>query len=120
MKRECAVLGVLALVLVAGSWLFADDPKKDAPGKARGTLPAGWNKLGLTDQQKQKIYSTRAEYRAKIDALESQIKDLKKKEMTEMQAVLTDAQKARLREIATEKVPGATPPKEEKKPESKP
>jgi hypothetical protein len=104
------------MVFLAGGWLFGDDAKKDPPQKAKGTLPTNWSKLGLTDEQKQKVYSVRAEYRTKIEALQREIKDLQKKEMDECAKVLTEAQKARLREILTEKVPGAAPAKDTAKP----
>ena len=84
------------------------DAKSDS--KARGQLPAKWNKLGLTDQQKQKVYSIQSSYRAKVQDLEAKIKDLRKHERTEMEAVLTDAQKTRLRELLLEKAPAPESP----------
>jgi hypothetical protein len=108
--------GVVVMVFLAGGWLFGDDTKKDPPPKARATLPTNWNKLGLSDAQKQKILSTRSEYRTKIEALQREIKELQKKELEECSKVLTDAQKARLREILTEKVPANAVPKDGAKP----
>jgi hypothetical protein len=67
--------------------------------------------LGLSEEQKQKVYTTRADYRAKIGALEQQIDKLKAQEQAELLKILTDAQKARLREILVGKVP----PEPEKK-----
>jgi hypothetical protein len=101
------LLGLFALVLTAG-WLLADDPKKDpAPTPVvPGTLPTGWKKLGLTDEQAAKIKQISGGYRIKIETLEQQIKDLKKQELEEEVKLLTDAQKARLKEIAEEKIPG--------------
>ena len=115
MTKTWALGSVLVLALVGGGWLFGQDETKEQP-KVKGTLPANWNKLGLTDEQKQKVYSVRAEYGTKIAELRAEIQKLQKKEQEEMQKVLTDAQKARLREILTEKAPGAAT---EKKPESK-
>lgn len=88
----CAV----GLVCIGGS--LGQDSKKDAT-KSKGQLPAQWGKLGLTDEQKQKIYGVQATYRTKIQDLESQIKELRNKEKSEMTAVLTDAQKTKLREL---------------------
>jgi Spy/CpxP family protein refolding chaperone len=103
----------LLVALVASGMLFGQDEK---PGtKAKGSLPQYWSKLGLTDEQKAKVYSIQSDYNAKINALDAQIKQLRKQERDEMGKVLTDAQKARLKEILTSKVPG-----EEKKPEKKP
>lgn len=94
--------GALAVVLVGGM-LLGDDTKSS---KGRGSLPASWGKLGLSDAQKKEIYSIQSDYRAKIEDLQKQIDDLKKKERAEMFKVLTDAQKARLKEIAAAKVGG--------------
>src|SRR5580704_12479624 len=99
-----SVLGGLVLFALAFSFAWsADDPKKPSDDKkdpvAKGTLPANWRKLGLTDDQVKKVYKIQTDYRTKIDTLTEQLKELKKKEMTEMETVLTDAQKARLKEI---------------------
>ena len=118
MRRMSILLGVLAVALVATGTLFGDDPKKEPPvPRGRVSLPTNWSKLGLSDEQRQKILKTRAEYQGKIEDLRNQIKELQKKEMADMQKVLTDAQKARLREILAEKS-GAAPAKEEKKPDA--
>src|SRR5262245_42545851 len=103
---------VLALMLSGG--LFGDD-KKDAPVK--GQLPANWKKLGLSDDQVKKIYSVQTDFRGKIGDLKEKIKDLEKQERVEMEKVLTDAQKARLKEILLEKAP--TDKKDDKKDDKK-
>lgn len=92
---------MLALLLVTGGWLTGADTKD----KIKGTLPANWGKLGLTDDQKQKVYKVQAEYKDKIADLEKQIKELKEKERGEMEKVLTDEQKKRLKEILGSKAP---------------
>src|SRR5438270_5643926 len=86
--------GLLAVALIGGGFLFGDDPKPKGGGK----LPANWSKLGLSDEQKRTIHSIQSEYKGKIDELQAQIDQLRKKERSEMSKVLTDAQKARLRE----------------------
>lgn len=105
-------IGMLALAVafVLSGGLRGDD-KKDLP--AKGQLPAQWKKLGLTDEQIKKVYSIQTEYRGKVAELEEKVKDLKKQERTDLEKVLTDAQKARLKEILLEKAP--TEKKEEKK-----
>jgi hypothetical protein len=97
---------------MAGGTLFGDDEKTT---KAKGSLPQNWSKLGLTDEQKQKVYSIQGQYRTKIDGLQQQVKQLQKQERDELGRVLTDAQKARLKEILASKVPGG----DEKKPPEK-
>ena len=105
MKRHAYLGGFLLAALLVGVVWSADDPKKPGDDKkdppARGSLPANWKKLGLTDDQVKKVYKIQTDYRAKLDTLAEQIRDLKKKEMVELETVLTDAQKARLKEIKT-------------------
>jgi hypothetical protein len=111
MTRLGKVFGLLAVVLLVG-WLVAADEKKagddktDSAPRAKGTLPQGWKSLGLTDAQKATIYTIQANYRGKIEDLEQKIRDLRAQERAEELKVLTDAQKARLKEIAEEKVSG--------------
>jgi hypothetical protein len=103
------LMGLVALALATGWLMAADEPKKDpapAAPAAKGNLPPGWKKLGLSDDQAAKIKQISGDYRAKIDALEQQVKQLKEQELAEEVKVLTDAQKARLKEIAEEKIPG--------------
>lgn len=108
----------LAFALVMSGGLLGQD-KKDAPVK--GQLPAQWKKLGLNDDQVKKIYGVQTEYRGKINELKDKIKDLEKQERAEMEKVLTDAQKARLKEILLEKAPAdsKTDKKDDKKEEKK-
>jgi Spy/CpxP family protein refolding chaperone len=73
-------------------------------GKAKGQLPSGWSKLGLSDEQKQKVYEIQAKYKAKIEDLEKQIKEAKDHQRKDELAVLTDAQKKKLKDMLAEKV----------------
>src|SRR3954469_3360336 len=93
-------LGVaLIAFLVCG--LSVGQEKKDPPAKAKGTLPANWKKLGLTDEQTQNIYKVRADYGVQINTLRQKIAQLQTDERAELLKLLTDAQKARLKELAT-------------------
>ena len=116
--RRSSVVGLMALVLVAGVALCGDN-KSEPPPKVKGKLPTGWRRLGLSDEQKDKIFEAQSKYAAQIADLTKQLNDLKKKETAELEELLTDAQRARLREIALEKVPADTP-KETTKPANKP
>jgi hypothetical protein len=104
MTRHAVLGGLLVFALVVGAG-WSQDPKKPADDKKdptpKGTLPANWKKLGLTDDQVKKVYKIQSDYRTKIDTLQQQISDLKQKEKTDMEGVLTDAQKARLKELKT-------------------
>lgn len=108
MTKLRGLVVVLAVSLLVGGWSLGDDKKDDAkkdapPPKLKGQLPANWKKLGLAEDQVQKVYKVQNDYRAKIDALEEKIKQTKSEEKTEMMKVLTDAQKARLKEISESK-----------------
>ncbi len=114
MLRPRALIGLLAIALLMGGWLHGEDTKDDK--KIKGTLPANWGKLGLTDTQKQAVYKVQAEYKDKLADLEKQIKELKDKEKDEMYKVLNEDQKKRLRELTGGKVPDT---KEDKKDDKK-
>lgn len=70
--------------------------------KPRGRVPNHYGKLGLTDDQKQEIYSIQAKYREQINALQEQINELQQEEASEIYLVLSDVQKESLRTILAE------------------
>jgi hypothetical protein len=111
MKRITASAIGVAVILLAVSLIQAQERRE--PARGRAGLPAGWSKLGLTDDQKQKVYSIQSEYQGKIEDLRRQVRQLQRQERGELEKVLTDTQKARLRELITEKAPGAAPSKDE-------
>jgi hypothetical protein len=122
MTRLRWLLSLTAFVLLGGL-LLGDDPKKAADTKAdpapktNHTLPADWKKLGLSDEQKKKIYAVEDDYGPKIAALQKQIDDLKNEEKTKRYAVLTEEQKKHLKEIRDSKDGGK---EETKKDDKKP
>jgi Spy/CpxP family protein refolding chaperone len=123
MFRPRLWVGVLALALFSTGVLCGDDTKKD-DAKSKGRLPPGWQQLNLSEKQKQKIYDVHTEYRAQIEALQNQLKALQAKERAEMVKVLTDDQRAKLRDITEGKAddtvkPEAKKPDEKKKTEEK-
>ncbi len=75
---------------------------KGAKKKSGDRLPANYAKIGLTDAQKSKIYETQSKFDSQIDALEKQIADLKAKQASEVEAILTDPQKKALQEAIEE------------------
>jgi len=101
-------LGGIILVVFAALLIVNGSSGQDT--KLKGVLPANWGKIGLSDEQKQKVYKVQADFNDQISKLEAQLKEAKTKEKAEMEKVLTDAQKARLREILL-----STLPKEEEK-----
>ncbi len=107
MVRLSSVVVVLTLALLGVGGLLAQDSKsKDSASKVKGQLPQNWSKLGLSDEQRQKVYMVQSEYKEKVEALEKQLTELKKKQMDEMTKVLTASQKSKLREILNEKIGG--------------
>lgn len=68
---------VLLLVLFALGSVSLGQTAKDEPTRFKGVLPQNWGKLGLSDEQKQKVYKVQNEYDQKIASLEKQLKDLK-------------------------------------------
>ncbi len=89
--RSVAVFAVLALVT-------AGVTTAQEKGKAKGQLPSGWGKIGLSDDQKNKIYDIQSKYHAKVEELEKQIREAKDKMVKERAAVLTAEQKTKLRD----------------------
>ena len=123
MMRLWMLVGLLAVAVLVGGLVAADDPKtdkkddkKDPPVKIGTKLPQHWKELGLDKDQVNKIFEVQAEYGTKIALLQKQIAELKKKQEQEEFAVLTDAQKARLKEILTAK---ADPTKKDDKKDEK-
>lgn len=111
MKIRTRTFGMAAVLLLIPFLNLAGQDKSSSKGRQ---LPANWAKLGLSTEQKTKIYDVQEKYKSQIEALQKQINDLRKKERAEMEAVLTDGQKTRLREILLDKAPGSKPEKTDK------
>ena len=78
MSRVRLLVIAVALLVVGSPWVTGQDAgrskdsREPAP-KMRGQLPPNWGKLGLSDEQKQKVYEAQNKHRAKIEALQKQI-----------------------------------------------
>ncbi|HLW65497.1 MAG TPA: hypothetical protein VKS79_09280 [Gemmataceae bacterium] len=113
MKRLIvAVALIVPMILLSGSSSGQDTPKE------KGYTPSGWKTLNLTGEQKTKLSSIRADYKAKIDELNKKIEELKKEEHAKMVDVLSDAQKDKLKSIVG--VPDSSKPDDKKSPDKKP
>jgi hypothetical protein len=100
MFRLRFVVSLLVVGLLSGGLLLGEDKKPEKePIIVKAQLPANYKKLGLSDQQRKDIYKIRGKYAAKIEELQQKIAALKEQEKTEVESVLTDVQKARLKEI---------------------
>ena len=73
--------------------------EKTEEKKSANRLPSNYGKLGLTDAQTTKIYGVQDKHEKEIDALTEKLKAAKAKRDTEIEAVLTPAQKKSLKEI---------------------
>jgi hypothetical protein len=118
MLRPSVLLALLAAAILAGLLPAADDKKEEPkdPVKVKTQLRQHWKELGLDKEQVNKIYEVQTDYGSKIAALQKQINELKKKQEVDEFAVLTDAQKARLKEILAAK---ADPTKKDDKKDDK-
>ncbi len=72
----------------------AEGAKKAARSGDR--LPAGFGKIGISEDQRKKIYELQNKYDDQIAALQKQIVDLRTKEKADVEAVLTADQKKAL------------------------
>src|ERR1700736_3674971 len=97
MRRSTVVLSLVAVVLMAGGTLLGANKDEPAP-KSKGHLPTHWSKLGLTDEQKEKIYAVQSKYKDDIEKLQKELNELKKKQVGELEDILTDEQKTHLRD----------------------
>jgi hypothetical protein len=109
-----ALVGALAVVLAAGVRPAPAQPAKDnaaaAPQELSETelakiettakrMPTNFGNLALSDVQKKKITAIRKTNLRKIRLLEREIEILKKKEMEEVEGVLTSIQRELLKNL---------------------
>jgi hypothetical protein len=89
-------LGLLSLVLLVNSGTSGDKDKKK---EFKGMLPPGWKSLKLAPEQVKKIYEIQAAYKAKVEALEDQILEIKGQQTAAMLKVLNADQLALYRKL---------------------
>ncbi|HEY7426687.1 MAG TPA: hypothetical protein VH682_20800 [Gemmataceae bacterium] len=100
MYRLRFAASVLVIGLLTGGFLLGEDKKTEKePIIVTAKLPPYYSKLGLSAQQRKTILQIRGRCAAKIEELKIQIKELQNKEKTDLEKVLSDAQKNRLREL---------------------
>lgn len=78
-----------------------DDTKKEV-AKPSGRLPKNWGKLGLTAEQKQRIYEIQGKHHEQISALEGEIAKRRRDLDEEMRSVLTPDQVEKLKQTEIE------------------
>jgi hypothetical protein len=105
MRSVRLIAGMVVLAGLMTPIVLAQEKSKDSTTGKRAQLPQNYSKLGLTSEQKSKILEIRNKALLKIEELDKQIRDIRDHERKEYEAVLTDAQKARLRELLASKAP---------------
>jgi hypothetical protein len=88
-RGRWTLLAVFAVLLVLGTLAGQEQP----------SLPMHFKKLALTKDQEEKILKLRGEYDAKFAALRKQLQELEIQEKTAVEKLLTEAQKAKLKEL---------------------
>jgi Spy/CpxP family protein refolding chaperone len=106
MRVGLFLVGVMVLASAGGLVGQDKKEKKDEPKdttKFKGQLPQYWGQLGLTDEQKQKVYKLQGKANEQIEKLQQQINELKEKAKKDRMEILTAEQKKRLEAIIKEK-----------------
>ncbi len=113
-KYRSILCGLVALLIVTGSMLSAQtepaaesksaaaDEQAPERAKPRGRLPNHFGKLGVSEEQRTRIYELQAQYGEQIEALLMQIEELRSQRDAEVEQQLTDSQRSRLQELRTE------------------
>jgi hypothetical protein len=89
-------------------------PATDSSGKSTGTgkvappdpthrVPPGYARLGLSDQQRERIYKIQADYYPKVQDLQKRLDSLRAEREAKFEAVLTASQKKMLAQEEQEK-----------------
>jgi len=92
----------VAIITVQLGVNFVGAQEQKPTVKRRGPLPANYGKLGVSDEQREKMYDIQEEYDAKIAPLRDQIKNLLKERDSALGDQLTPGQLLRLKELKAE------------------
>ncbi len=105
MYRLKLLASMFVVALLTSGFLMGEDKKAEdkktekEPVVVKSQLPRYFKQLGLSDAQRKDIYKIRGKYQEKIEELQRQIAALKEQEKTDLDNILSDAQKARLKEL---------------------
>jgi hypothetical protein len=95
------MLSLIVPVVAAQALADGDAPADASPKALKGRLPAHYAKV-VDDGQRQKIYAIQAEYAAKIQEVEQQLKALIDQRDAAIKAVLRPDQLKRIEELTVE------------------
>ena len=93
--RSMFALGMIFSIFILGTGQ-AQEKKEE---RKKGFLPANFGKLGLSVEQKQKIYGIQAKYKSDLDELNKKIKKVTEDQRADIYGVLSSDQKEKLKEI---------------------
>lgn len=99
-----AVVGILTPAVVAQEERPTQKNTAEQKTRAfRGRLPNNWNKLGLTEEQREKIYAAQKATKEKSEELELKLQELRQQsmELREKITALRDQLEAELRTLLT-------------------
>lgn len=93
---------VVAAIALAFGEAIASAQDALPPPAVRSSLPAGWDKLGLTAEQARQVAALQHDYQKELAELEARIVALKRAQQGKLQAVLSEEQRQRLRELTAD------------------
>ncbi len=103
------LLGISMVALMGTVPSAAQDPEKEkatsSPAKTVGEakayrrVPPYFAKIGLTPEQREKIYAVRGKHQQEIDALKAKIDEIEVQELTECEGLLVETQKKMLQDL---------------------
>ena len=121
LRKAFAGAAVCATILAGTTWniLDAQTAKKDAPSQTAPAkrdrsrrVPSNFGKVGLTTEQRERIYKIQAKHHEKIDELQKQLDNARLEMMKECEGVLTAEQRRLLEQLRNKP---AAPPAEPSK-----
>jgi len=106
MKLTRSALMILIAVLTLGQIAsnFAQETNSTAKPDDSFRLPNYYGKLGVSDEQREKLKVIHQDYEHKLDALYEQMKKLLAERDNALEAELTPGQKLRLKELRIEAI----------------
>jgi hypothetical protein len=107
MKVRLINLCGIVLFLLAGSTLIpaaspvSGETASDKPAR-RKPLPNYYGKIGVSDEQREKLYAVQDLYEVKLERLRKELKDTVQERDQKLELLLTESQRTRLQELREE------------------
>ncbi len=99
MRRVVSLALIAVLSLTVFQLLNAQENNGAEVKERRGPLPRMYGQLGMSDEQKEEAYDLMSKYDVQIDELKVEMKRLLAERNKELQTLLTEGQKLRLKEL---------------------